>query len=398
MLRQFINFRRMKHWISDRRELYANRLLQHLAISLIGIFIPAYLLELGYSLLEVLVFVGVYYVSMGGFSFLGAYTEGRLGVKHAISISTPLFIIFFITLFSLDPSKNMPMTIPLFFVAALYGLAQQIYWQPINLEFAKSSDSKDRGKEVGYLQSLPAFSSLIAPLIGAFVLSIPALGFTGLFALVCTILVLSIIPLFLTPDLKPTIKYTWIDVFSRCHLDFLDPFAAKGVLFATTGFIWPIHVYYVLNGNLLALGAAGSAISAGLIIFDVIIGRFCDKVDKKKIMLVGGLLTTLSIVYAFFVSSVVDVIIVSFLLGLSIELIGIPLYTAACDRANKEDSMEFFIFRGLGLCTGRIVLLLGAIALVWIAGDNALAFYKYIFVIPALCGLYFAFSSNKSIY
>ena len=53
---------------SELGEIYLNQVIQTFALALIGVFIPIYLLKLGFSLPVVLGFLAVYFLALGGLS------------------------------------------------------------------------------------------------------------------------------------------------------------------------------------------------------------------------------------------------------------------------------------------------------------------------------------------
>ena len=89
-----------KHHILNRElsELFATVSIRGFAVSLIAIFIPIYLLEIGYSLSMTLLF----FVVTNVFHFLGIYPAALIiskkGVKHTIFYSMPFLILFFLGL------------------------------------------------------------------------------------------------------------------------------------------------------------------------------------------------------------------------------------------------------------------------------------------------------------
>ncbi|MCD4739612.1 MFS transporter [archaeon] len=380
-----IHFGLLARHMSHRREIYANRLLQQLALSLVGIFIPVYLLNLNYSIVEVMAFLGVYYGFMCCLSFVGAFSESRIGEKHTIALTIPLFILFFLLLFSLEFLEGGMLTLA--FIAGVYALAQQLYWQPTNTEFACCSNKKSRGKEISYLYTFPQFAALVAPLLGAGVLAY--YGFDTLFLLVGVILVLSIIPLFFSADKKPKLDYEWKKVFSIKNLDLFDAYSAQGVLYSSIAFLWPVYIFYLVDGNILLVGAAGSAIALGVACFTLIVGRLTDKFSKTKLIQAGGLLLFLSMLGALFVGyipSTLNLLIVSLAIGFTSALVDIPLYAKTCDEANKENPAEFMVFRTTGLASGAVLNLSAIIVLVTLLAQTGL---QYAFLLPMVASIYF---------
>ena len=78
----------------ELKELYLNIVLHILAISLIGIFIPIYLLDIGFDLNAVLYFFLVYwFFFMAGAPLVGKLVS-RIGTKYTISMRAPTLILY----------------------------------------------------------------------------------------------------------------------------------------------------------------------------------------------------------------------------------------------------------------------------------------------------------------
>ena len=73
---------KMIHFREELIELYSCRLLRAFALSLIGVFIPIYLLELGFSFEMVMFYLVTKYSVLGLISPFSAWIETKIGVKH----------------------------------------------------------------------------------------------------------------------------------------------------------------------------------------------------------------------------------------------------------------------------------------------------------------------------
>ena len=95
---------RLLHFLRNRElnELYASIAIRSFALSMINIFIPIYLLNLDYSLKQVLIF----FVFLTGTHAVTSIHAGKIsskfGFKHAILFSVPLLLIFYLMLYSLE--------------------------------------------------------------------------------------------------------------------------------------------------------------------------------------------------------------------------------------------------------------------------------------------------------
>ena len=117
---------------SELSEIYLNLTIQSFGLSLISIFIPIYLLTLNYSLEQVLIFVMVQFGTLALLSPVSALLANRFGFKHIILFRTPLLLAFLAALYFL-PKISMS----IYLIAFVGGLAGSLYWTSINSIFAR---------------------------------------------------------------------------------------------------------------------------------------------------------------------------------------------------------------------------------------------------------------------
>ncbi len=97
---------------SELQEVYLNLIIQSFALSLIAIFVPIYLIKLGYSLNQALVFVMVELGMLSFFTPFAVSLAKRFGFKHVILYRAPLIVLYFIALYALNSVK-----IPIYAIA-----------------------------------------------------------------------------------------------------------------------------------------------------------------------------------------------------------------------------------------------------------------------------------------
>lgn len=169
------------------QEVYVHSLLFKLAKKLIAIFIPLYLLELGYAPQGVIMFFLAYYMTYIFLSFPNAKIASKIGYKHTSLLASPIIISFYILL------RNMQVSTPeLLFVGVVGGIGSNLYWTGMNPEVATSSHSEDREKETGYFFSMPALASILSPLAGGLILA--AFNFQVLLLFTVLLVALSFTP------------------------------------------------------------------------------------------------------------------------------------------------------------------------------------------------------------
>ncbi len=336
------------HLIKDEiQEVYLNLILQGFGISLISIFVPIYLLKMGFTLNQALIFVMIEWGTLSFFSPFAAMMAKKWGFKHIIVYRLPLMMYYFIMLYALNF-----VSFPIYLIAFGGGISGSMYWVSMHSLFAKYSDKIHRGAQTGKLMSLPNLAALIGPSIGGIIAV--TFGFKLLLIISMTILCVATIPLFFTKDMKPhVLKFSFKNMFARKHLKFITRFAAQGTMDIAGIIVWPIFVYLLLD-DVASVGFMATISALGIIIFTLIIGRMSDRVNKIRIMKFGGVLMAATFFLRIFALDTLAIFAISFLAGLFSVLINLPVLAIFYDTANSENLSEIVVLREFGLGIGRI--------------------------------------------
>ena len=335
-------------------EIYLHSSIQGFALSLISIFIPIYLLKLGYSLNQVIIFYIFYFISIAIFSFFSAMLSTKVGLKHTILLRIPLTVIFLLGLYLL-PTLKLPINL----IAILGGFESILYWIPIHSLFARYSDKEHRAAEVSKWTSFPKIASMAGPLIGAFIAI--TLGFSILFIITITILLLSVIPLFFTKEIKPHVEFSIkrMSIFFKKDLKFFGGVAANSARGLVDSLFWPIFVFLILK-TIWSVGLVGALVSISSIWFILFIGKVSDRVNKKNILKIGGLLLAIVWFLRIFAFDSLFIYSLTVAAGFFAVLIHIPFSAITYNKINKHKKFrdEFIVFREIPVAIGRLTLLL----------------------------------------
>jgi len=339
-------------------EIYIVHSLDAFVFSLIGIFVPIYLLTLGYSVSQVLIFYIIKQLAVCVFSFLAGYVSNHFGLKHTMLMRFPVVSAFLIMLYSLD-SVAFPLTL----IAVLGGFQTALYWMPLHSLFSRSSDKVHMGTEVGKLYSFPRLASVIAPLIGGFIAIF--FGFSTLFIVAMIFLAVSVIPLFYSSEVKPHVNFQikrGTMIFKRYPRYFLGV-GVNHLGGITESVIWPIFVYLIL-ANVLSVGMVGTLLSLGTILFTLISGRLSDMFDRKRIIRIGAMIMIMVWLLRFFASTEASFYLLTVMAGFFTVLILVPFTSVTYGLARRGNIDEFIIFREMPVALGRVFILLLALIFV----------------------------------
>ena len=331
-------------------EMYITSIIRSFAFSLIGVFVPAYLLELNYPINDVFCFYIYWAVCVLVLVCFVPKIYTKIGIKHAILLSMPIFIVYFLMLYSLETySWN------LFFLALVCALANAIYWPAFHINFIRSSDKKHRGEELGMMNVFSYIAMIFAPLAGGLIITY--LGFKILFGFVTLLLLVAPIPLFFTKENYPKVKFSLGYIFHKSHLRNFSVFFVEGIILGTEGIIWAVFIFLVLK-SFISLGLLTTLLILFTTFMTFILGRMSDVMSKRKIMKVGIFSSSIVWFFRTLASSFLHFTILNSLFGIAFTFLKVPYMALFYNKASGKYPAEFVVFREVALSLGRITILL----------------------------------------
>ncbi|MFH0962197.1 MAG: MFS transporter [archaeon] len=291
-----------------------NIFLQLLGHSLYGVFIPIFLLKEGATLPEVFI-----YGAMDGLGTLGGALVGPAAVKK-FGVKFPLvFRALFQPLWVVGLLNHGKLPFPLPAYGFVFGAFTSVYWLAINAYTIEASSKKERGLFSGISSAMVWIASIIAPLIGAFIIG--KFGYSAVFSLAIAVILLALVPALLLPRLRlldgaqtRTIPKKGGGTGRRNEIlgAFLLMYAILGVGGLATYYAWPLYLYSVFGGELQIglLASLGSFFGLAGALFG---GWFADKMSKTRLVAASGSVLFFSwVLSAAFTSALALSIVVSF--------------------------------------------------------------------------------------
>lgn len=341
----------------DLSELYISMVIRALAFSMIGIFVPLYLYkELSYNLVTIIKFYLIYSLIFGIFTLPSSNLVSKIGIKKVILLSSPVYIIYLTLLYLLKQYSLLFFIVPIFL-----GLADALFWMAFHEDFANFSDKKRRGEEIGIWYTLSILAGVTGPLIGGIILTF--FSFKLLFSIVMFLILSSSFPLFFSKDIKRKTNFSW-NFLKHTNIKETISYIGVGAREMVSSIFWPIFIFIILGGYL----KVGSLITiVGLItaIFSFIIGKLSDNTFKKRTLIkIGSIFHSISWFIRIFIKTQLPLIIITIFHDLSLITTELPFSAIVYNKAGKK-SGNYFVFREISLCIGRIIVLL----LIWITGS-----------------------------
>jgi MFS family permease len=357
-------------------EIYFLLGLRKLAIAMIAIFLPLYLLvELNLGLPKTLFFFVTMSLASIPSMILALFMIKKKGTKHVLIYSTPFLVLGMLSLIFLQQKPELYLIPAIFF-----GLDMALFWIAFHIDAAISTKRKQLGKESALITVVTIFGSIFGPLLGGLILKFS--NFTVLFLIALTVLLISIIPLLFSKEIFPKTSFTFKEMLKKEHKKYFLAFFAQGVRSRTITIFWPILIFSILGGY-LSLGVYGTIASLFLAIFGFFIGQISDQMKRSTIIKTMGVLDAILWVGRLFITSILSVFSLGILGGMAYIGVGIPLLTKSYTMAKKETTAEFVVFRELSIRIGAITvvgiaLFLGSIKAPFIVSAIVSLFYIFI--------------------
>ncbi|MDD4412226.1 MAG: MFS transporter [Patescibacteria group bacterium] len=358
--------------------------LEAVASSAIGIFIPVYLLNSGFSLQLIFVYYLIFSICVPIF-FIGAakFCE-RYGVRLAFLLRLFFVFLFYATLFLSDQYRY------LFFIAPmLKAIETGLMYYPLHCIFIANTKHDDMSKNVSRLLAWPQLTGILMPLIsGAIAL---LFGIKNIFILVFVVYFILIFIYFRFEDHRVKTKFNFQKVFAffKKYPKYIAMEIFENIREDMHGVVWPIFFYFTIANSLgekigiASISSINSISAVVVLLFTLIMGKLANKYNKNKLMKFGFMLAAFAWTTAYFLNNNIYLYLFSIIFSFISVMIELPYQALTYEFAKKdEQSNEFIVFREIPLFFSRTLVYLACILLI--------ANLKTTFILSALTFIIFA--------
>ena len=279
-----------------------------------SLFDLAYNIGKLFSILYIYIFFGNSLVlAIGGLAFVSLVhlitvllvgkTVGKIGVRTTLIISTVIFFLSFVPLYTINESNAFPNYV---ISLLLFGVARGLYFLPYHFYVLKFTEEGTRGAQYGKFIAICAFFSIFAPFIGGYITS--NFGIQGIAIFSAVVFALSIIPLSKIENLKFNVTVNLIKLLGLPNIKKTLNMNIFINLQNQTSF-WEIFVFLLLSKNYIEFGILFVIINIIGFIAAPILGRIFDHKDRKKIFKIDGIFTGIIWIIRFFAYNPLTVVI-----------------------------------------------------------------------------------------
>lgn len=276
----------------------------------------------------------------------------------------------------------------LFALAVISGLEAAFFWIPYNILTVRKTEEATIGSSLAFMSNVGSLIGIVVP--GAAALLIVFFGYGALFTTAFIFILVSIIPVLSLKHERTDFQFSLhaIRDIVRANKHFIIP-EILDKLGQDAQVIWSLFIF-ITALTVLDIGALG--VITGVIGIGVtyITGGLIDRWDKKAVMRLGAVATTLMWVLSYLIAAYnptpfllyVITALRGFALGVFVNAYGTIMF----NRARSADA-QFLVLREIPTILGRVILFILALILASV-GE-----FELVFLVVALLSLYFWFNN-----
>lgn len=355
------------------------KILNGVAFSLIGIFIPIYILEIGYSFQDVIFYLMIHHGTLLLFTFVGAYIANKKGLVNLLKFRLIFTFAFIFILFNLNSNILF-----LFLMAFIRGIDDSFYWLPVNVLMVRNTNDQNIGEALAKFMAYPSLFTVFAPLIGGLIAV--HFSFSVLIIIAFLVLISSVVPVLKMPTQNVPFEFSLSrskEIYNQNKRLIIPEILDN--LTETTAEIWTIFIYLKLI-DVVQVGIVGTIMSLAAVFFTLTIGKMSDKFDKIKLLKFGAFFIFITWIFnaaiGHFTTNAWWFYIGSLMIAFLMKVFLVPYGAFLYNRARKDD-IQFIVLREVLTVFGRMILFVLAIIL----QDNL----PVLFAIVGLLFSYFIF-------
>jgi len=363
------------------KELYIFSLLYSFASSLILIFEPIFFYTEGFSLSAIALYFAAHYAVYLFLLPWGAMFAGKFGLERSLSVSMPMFVVYFLIL------ASIPKVPELFYVSwIILAVFKTFFWPAYHAEISKFGDDKNRGTEISWFYAVNRGTGILGPVVGGLV--VVTFGFSILFVVTAGLALLAVVSLLRTKErVKPRdIEYSdpW-KIMGRRDVTLHWGMIGWGSHFINVVY-WPIFMYIVL-GAAHVLGLIASLSVLLMTVLGFFVGEMSDRMSRKKVLRLHLPFYALGCMLRPIGTSLASVLLIDLLAKSAFIGVHIPMWHRLYSKADQRGPLVYNTAVEMKICIYKILTAL-VIAGVFMVSLPYTGFV-IAFGLSALLGLFF---------
>ncbi len=359
--------------------LYESVAIMDLALAMVMIFEPIYLLSIGFDLSQILLFYLAVYALYFVLIPFGARFAKRYGYEKSIMISSPFLIGLYLSFFAAANHNLIWIAV----AAVCYAIQKTFYWPGYHADFARFSEQSEESREISNLVVISSIVYIVGPFLSGVIITV--LGFKTLFVIVSVLILVSNIPLYMVPEQFTPAPFNYFESYKRLFTK--EYWRAT---FASFGYaeefvvlvVWPTFVYITVK-SFFNVGVVVAAATFVTLLVTLYIGKQTDAAkDKRHILKSGSVLYAFVWFLRFLAQTPVGVFVVDTLSRVTKNIVSVPLVSITYEEARANSVMNRVMVFEMALIIGKILAILVCMFLWHLTGS-----YIPLFVFAGLAAL-----------
>ncbi len=372
-----------QHMNQQMREFYASSAIFDFGVAMVSIFEPIYLWSIGWRLPSIIMFYMAAYVFYFLVAPLGASFARSRGYEHSIALSTPFLVLYFLALYAVP--RGMIFAV---LSAIAFGVFRMFYWPGARSIMARYSSDDESGRTLSWLNALSVAAAVLGPIVGGLVLQ--SFGFAVLFMIVSAIVLLSNVPMLITPEKFEPHTLDYREAYTRilepqfrktiiAHFGYGEEFIAD--------FLWPIFIV-ILIPSYVGIGAVATIGGILAIVAIIVIGKMTDEHHRHPILHAGVFMTSISWILRIAVVNPLGIVVGQSIYRVSRLIIQVPFLTIANRKARDYSVMKSSLLYEMGVVIGKVLTATGALLILYFFPNNWTAIFIFAAVLTFFYGLF----------
>ncbi|MBI5794651.1 MFS transporter [Candidatus Uhrbacteria bacterium] len=341
--------------------LATNRLIDGIAASMVGVFLPIFLYEFFHaSITVVLIWFLVNFLVKLPFYVLGAKLFSRIGLTRSMVIGTLGVVLFHLSYFFISEGA---VSWKVLMAIGIGGLVLNgiFYWSPFHIDMANFTSEKKRGSQLGIFYAVERLLGVIAPLLAGYVIA--TFGYQVNFFIGLIITVCSLIPLLFLPRFQVSYEFSYLqsfrELFSKRFRAMTFSMMAFGAENMVGVVIWPIFLFKMFGGDYVDVGLFTAVLVVIGLLLELIVGKQTDRFSATRLLKIGTGVNALGWIWKGLVDTVTGVFAAATFHSFGAIFLRTPMdalmYEQAADAGHYID--EYTVLREMALAIGRVSML-----------------------------------------
>lgn len=260
--------------LTEMRRVYWCHSIGILAASLISIFIPIYLLKIGYSFTDVLVFLLLQNVMSVALQYLVGFSFRWIRPHHLLALGHIALIALFALLMT-QPEHQWPLA----WLALAWAFNRTIYWPAFHYCFSLARAHAKSGQQIAGLYSLVIFGSTVAPAVGGIIATLFNINYV--YILACILTFVAILPMLKANQGPGTVSLRITKQMLHKMRPDMKANVFNGMVVVAELSVWPLFVFLLVD-SYAGVGILSSIIAFASILVALYVGRKTDNHYAKR--------------------------------------------------------------------------------------------------------------------